>query len=257
MNKKKIAIILQQYSIVIKGVERRLKEIGYDVMLIKPESDLLQAVSGQIDLFVLYLPKDSKNRDEEEAMFQMVLQVCDVMKTYEKSMVLIGERSYRDNLMSFDPLLEECEWVDRPVDMKLLAHAIERALGGETNIKKQILIVDDDPTYAGMVSTWIKEFYKTDILTSGKQVARFLEKKRVDLILLDYEMPIMNGTQVFRMLRNDSETEDIPVVFLTGVGTADEVKQVLALKPDGYVLKSTTREQLLDYLAEKFKSSST
>ena len=120
-------------------------------------------------------------------------------------------------------------------------------------IKKQILIVDDDPTYAGMVRTWIKDFYKTDILTSGKQVLMFLDKKKVDLILLDYEMPIINGPQVFKMLKRDSMTANIPIVFLTGVGSAEEVKQVLALKPDGYVLKSTTREQLLEYLKEKLK----
>ena len=256
MSEKKIAIILQQYSIVVKGVERKLKELGYDVTMIKPETDLLKAVSGETDLYVLYLPKDSKNREEEESMFHMMLQVCDVMQTYKKTMVLIGEKSYRSNLMSIHPMLGECKWVDRPVDMWALELAIESALRGEelTEVKKQILIVDDDPTYAGMVRTWIKDSYKADILTSGKQVLMFLGKKDVDLILLDYEMPVMDGTQVFKMLRRDPIARDIPVIFLTGVGTADEVKQVLALKPDGYVLKSTTREQLLEYLADKLKS---
>lgn len=255
MSEKKIAIVLQQYSIVVKGVERKLKELGYDVTVIKPETDLLKAVSGETDLYVLYLPKDSKNREEEESMFQMMLQVCDVMQTYEKTMVLIGEKSYRSSLMSIHPMLGECKWVDRPVDMKALEIAVESALSGEerTEVKKQILIVDDDPTYAGMVRTWIKDYYKADILTSGKQVLMFLGKKEVDLILLDYEMPVMDGTQVFKMLRRDPMARDIPVIFLTGVGTADEVKHVLALKPDGYVLKSTTREQLLEYLAEKLK----
>lgn len=255
MEVKKVAIILQQYSIVVKSVERKLKELGCEVDVIKPESDFLKAAaSGQTDLFVLYLPKDSKNREEEEMMFQMVLQVCDVMETYGKNMVLIGERSYRENLMEFNPVLKDYEWVNRPIDMQELTRAIRNAFGlGKVAGEKHILIVDDDPTYAGMVRTWIKEFYKTDILTSGKQVLMFLGKKKVDLILLDYEMPIMNGSQVFQMLRRDSTTKNIPVVFLTGVGTADEVKQVLALKPDGYILKSTPREQILEYLAEKLK----
>lgn len=255
MEQKKIAIVLQQYSIVVKGIERKLKELEYEVTIIKPESDLLKAVSEETDLFVLYLPKDSKSREEEAMMFQMLLQVCDVMQTYKKSMVLIGEKDYRNNLMAVHPMLGDCEWVNRPVDMHALEVAVDTALsgGGQPVFKKHILIVDDDPTYASMVKTWIKEFYRTDILTSGKQVMMFLDKKKVDLILLDYEMPIMNGTQVFKMLRRDSLTADIPVVFLTGVGSADEVKQVLALKPDGYVLKSTTREQLLEYLKEKLQ----
>lgn len=254
MKEKKVAVVLQQYSIVVKGIERKLKELGYNVTMIKPESDLLKAVTDETDLFLLYLPKDSKNREEEETMFQMLLQVCDVMQTYEKTMVLIGERNYRERLMEVHPMLSKCEWVDRPIDMRALEVAVETALSGEKpKEKKQILIVDDDPTYASMVRTWIKESYRTDILTSGKQVLMFLGKKEVDLILLDYEMPVMNGTQVFKLLKRDSMTANIPVIFLTGVGTADEVKQVLALKPDGYVLKSATREQLLDYLAEKLK----
>lgn len=254
MGNKKIALVLQQYSIVIKGIERKLKELEYEVTIINPESDLLKAISENTDLFILYLPKDSKTDEEEEMVFHMLLQVCDIMQTYKKSMVLIGEKSYRNNLMAIHPLLRESEWVDRPVNMRALELAVERALSNNgQEIKKQILIVDDDPTYAGMVRTWIKEFYRTDILTSGKQVLMFLDKKKVDLILLDYEMPVMNGTQVFKMLRRDSLTADIPVVFLTGVGSAEEVKQVLALKPDGYVLKSTTREQLLEYLKEKLK----
>lgn len=254
MEEIKIAIILQQYSIVVKGVERRLKELGYEVTTIKPESELLKAASGQTDLFLLYLPKDSKSLEEEEMMFQMLLQVCDVMQTYKKKMILIGEKNYRNRLMEVNPMISECEWVDRPIDMRLLTKAIEHALmGDEEAVKKQILIVDDDPAYASMVRTWIKESYKTDILTSGKQVLMFLDKKKVDLILLDYEMPVMDGTKVFQMLRRDPLTRDIPVIFLTGVGTADEVKHVLALKPDGYILKSATREQLLEYLNEKLK----
>ena len=66
-------------------------------------------------------------------------------------------------------------------------------------------------------------------------------------------MPEMDCAKVMQLLQHDPTTHNIPVVFLTGVGTAEEVKQVLALKPEGYVLKSTTREQLLEYLAEKLK----
>lgn len=255
MEEKNIAIILHQYSIVVKGVERKLKELGYNVAVIEPSSDLIRETAPQTDLFVVYLPKDSKNRSDDEQILKLLIQNCDAIQECKKSMVVIGEKSYRNSLMDGHPILGDCEWVDRPVDMKLLAVAVEKALvrDGKPKIKKQILIVDDDPTYAGMVRTWIKEFYKTDILTSGKQIFAFLTRKKVDLILLDYEMPVMDGSQVLQVLRREPATKDIPVVFLTGVGTADEVKQVLALKPDGYILKSTAREQLLEYLAEKLK----
>ena len=80
------------------------------------------------------------------------------------------------------------------------------------------------------------------------QAITFLFKRKVDLILLDYEMPVTTGPQVLRMLRSEPETAQIPIVFLTGIGDAESVKQVIALKPDGYLLKSTPRPELLNWL---------
>ena len=117
--------------------------------------------------------------------------------------------------------------------------------------KKRILIVDDDPAYAMMVRTWIKESYRADVVTGGMQAIRFLSRNPVDLILLDYEMPSVDGPQVLQMLREDPLTKDIPVVFLTGVGEKDSIDHVLALNPSGYLPKATTRVDLLNYLKEK------
>lgn len=254
MKEKQIRIILRHYSIVIRGVERKLKELGYNVELMEPDSDLIKASAAQTDLFIMYLPKDGKNRSDDEQTLNSLLQTCDAIQSCKKNMVVIGEKNFRDSFMDDHPILGECEWVDRPVDMKILVKAVEHSLpGAEPSTKKQILIVDDDPTYASMVRTWIKELYKTDILTSGKKVFPYLDKKSVDLILLDYEMPDMNGSQVLQMLRRDPSVKDILIIFLTGVGTAEEVKKVLAMKPDGYILKSTSKEQILEYLAEKLK----
>ena len=119
--------------------------------------------------------------------------------------------------------------------------------------KKKILIVDDDPSYAGMVRTWIKDIYKTTVVTAGMQAITFLLKNHVDLILLDYEMPVVDGPQVLQMLRSEPATADIPVVFLTGVSTKEEIMRVLALKPDGYILKTTPRDDILVYLQKKLQ----
>ncbi len=102
-----------------------------------------------------------------------------------------------------------------------------------------------------MVREWIKDTYKTDVVTSGMHAITFLLKNPVNLILLDYEMPVVDGPQVLQMLREEEATSNIPVIFLTGNGTKEAVTRVMELKPDGYVLKSTTREDLLNYLSKK------
>ena len=85
------------------------------------------------------------------------------------------------------------------------------------------------------------------------QAITFLLKNEVDLILLYYEMPVVDGPQVLQMLRQEPATANIPVVFLTGIGTRESVARVMSLKPEGYILKSTTREDLLAFLDGKFK----
>ena len=87
---------------------------------------------------------------------------------------------------------------------------------------------------------------------SGLQAIKWLGKNKVDLILLDHEMPVTSGPQVLEMLRSDSETASIPVMFLTGKSDKESVMAVVALRPEGYFLKSIRREELLEKLQEYF-----
>ena len=66
-------------------------------------------------------------------------------------------------------------------------------------------------------------------------------------------MPIANGPQVLQMLKSDSETDSIPVMFLTGHGDKESVMSVLDLKPADYLLKTIGKENLLKKLDEFFK----
>ncbi len=116
-----------------------------------------------------------------------------------------------------------------------------------------ILIVDDDPTYAKMIREWIRDQYSVNIVTAGMQAIKFLTKKKVDLILLDYEMPEADGPEVLGMLRDDPETADIPVVFLTGVNNQESIERLLSLNPAGYILKNTPKGDLVNTLKGLFE----
>ena len=75
------------------------------------------------------------------------------------------------------------------------------------------------------------------------------------MILLAYEMPIINGGEVLKKLRENPATKDIPVVFLTGVSNRSTIQEVLAMKPQGYLLKPIDSEKLfkviMDVLGKK------
>ena len=67
-------------------------------------------------------------------------------------------------------------------------------------------------------------------------------------------MPVTSGPQVLEMIRSESGTSGIPVIFLTGKGDKESVMKVLALKPNGYLLKSMGKEELLKSVKDFFES---
>jgi CheY-like chemotaxis protein len=73
------------------------------------------------------------------------------------------------------------------------------------------------------------------------------------MILLDYEMPVLSGLDVFQLIKSDPSTAGIPVVFLTANDDSEIVKQVIAARPVGYLLKNTPPGILVQKIADIFK----
>jgi len=247
---RKIVIVALQYSVVVKGIERKLSDAQYETTVLSDSFEKIRDLAGAADLFLLYLPADVLEKLDQ---LEKLTYICDQVKKSGRNMILIGETKDHAELQQKHPIINDFAWLDRPIEMDVLQPAIENAIEGKTVTggKKRVLIVDDDPSYAKMIREWIRDKYQADIVTAGMQAITFLLKNQVDLLLLDYEMPVVNGPQVLEMLRQEPSTAKIPVIFLTGVGTKEAVERVMALKPDGYVLKSTTRENLLKYLRGK------
>ena len=77
-----------------------------------------------------------------------------------------------------------------------------------------------------------------------------MEKKRPDLILLDYEMPEMNGREFLETIRFDADYFDIPVIFLTAIADKAHIAAVLELEPAGYFLKPMRKDKVLEKIEE-------
>lgn len=112
--------------------------------------------------------------------------------------------------------------------------------------KKRILVVDDDPLMLKLIKEHLHEGYEVGTALSGKVAMKFLEKKTVDLILLDYEMPDEKGPEVLQKIHDNENTKDIPVLFLTGVTEKKKIQQALIQKPQGYILKPINKERLME-----------
>ena len=119
------------------------------------------------------------------------------------------------------------------VKSKLLALS-----GNAGDIQRTILLVDDDAVMIRTLREGLSTSYKVLPANSGANALKILARAKPDLILLDYEMPDMNGPQVLEALRADGSTAGIPVMFLTAKSDSDSVAKIEALKTQGHMLKT-------------------
>lgn len=120
--------------------------------------------------------------------------------------------------------------------------------------KKKILIVDDTPLMLRNLKKMLDKTYDVVLASSGKQALKSIAQETPDLVLLDYEMPEMNGREVFETMLADEDMKYIPVVFLTSVSDRKAVFSILQSKPAGYILKPAEREKLLNTVQEVLES---
>lgn len=273
---KRVVFIMEKSSIVISGLEKRLKADKYTTMSIAENFEKIGRYTDEVGVFIIYNPQEilyAKNGHKNMSLIK------DQIMDSNGTIIFVGEAGDKEVITKEFPEFASYRWLIRPVEPEMFGTIVDEEaenyekrqrrkkiaenskevpfddtgmLGEESSdTRKRILIVDDDPSYAMMVKAWIKPFYKTDVVTAGMQAITFLLKKPVDLILLDYEMPVVDGPQVLQMLRQEPTTKDIPVIFLTGVSSREGVQRVMELKPSGYVLKSTTSDNLLSIIEDK------
>jgi CheY-like chemotaxis protein len=123
---------------------------------------------------------------------------------------------------------------------------------------RTILVIDDDEDSAEFVKA-VLEAGETRVLSArdGEAGLALARKARPDLIVLDVQMPKMDGFTVLTELRQDAATKAIPVVMLTGVGektgvrfSKADVGDFIGLEPDAYVEKPVDPETLRSTLED-------
>ena len=130
--------------------------------------------------------------------------------------------------------------------------AVNDYLSREKPVRKNILVVDDSDFTRVRIARLLEESYKVYEANSGSSAIQSIAVNRPDLIVLDYEMPVCDGRQALEMIRTEKNTADIPVVFLTGRGDRESVQKVMALKPEGYLLKTMPDEEIKKYIDTLF-----
>ena len=118
---------------------------------------------------------------------------------------------------------------------------------------KTIFVVDDSDTNLSMAEEALEDEYNVMTIPSGQKLLDWLEKKKPDLILLDIEMPGMNGFEALERLKTNPSWADIPVIFLTGTINASIEARGYGLGAAGFITKPFSAPVLLDRIKTHLK----
>lgn len=116
----------------------------------------------------------------------------------------------------------------------------------ETSKQETILIVDDNPTNIKILFSFLKEFgFKVLVAKDGESALSQLEEVLPDIILLDVQMPGIDGFETCSRLKDSDRTKDIPVIFITALSDAQEKVKGLTIGAVDYITKPFQHQEVL------------
>ena len=193
---------------------------------------------GELDKRILdYFAEEHSNTP---VLLIGIMEECSYYQNYYESRQF--DFAIRPTTLSV--LLQKCQDMLRITDLE----TVETDCEEEKVVQKRrhILAVDDSGVLLRSVKAILEKDYDVSVATSGQMAIKQAKKRIPDLILLDYEMPNLDGKQTLEEIRKDDELANIPVVFLTGVADKQHISAVLGLNPAGYLLKPIDQKRLID-----------
>lgn len=235
-------IIGDQSRMVVKNLILQLVRTDCRINVYPPREDSIDKLPPtSIHLLVLL----SDNID-----FLLIQRIADHQSRYNYNICFIGRipnLSLEDD--DFFKKIPSIRLENYTVDVVKLLELMEKV----TSSKKRILVVDDEPIILRSIKIWLGDDYDLYLVNSGEMALQLLDMHPIDLVLLDYKMPTMDGPKVLECIRKDARIKNLPVIFLTANNDRQSVLNAMQLKPDGYILKSKTPEEIKEAVSDFFK----
>ena len=115
-----------------------------------------------------------------------------------------------------------------------------------TKAEMDILIVDDTITVRTIMRMQLKHMGFNNIYEAhdGSAALKLLQSRKIDLIISDWNMPVMNGVELLREVRGSEHLKNIPFIMVTAEASLARINMALQLKVDELILKPFTLEVL-------------
>lgn len=144
----------------------------------------------------------------------------------------------------------------RKADLKsFIAEKMQHLPIAEPSRHKKIMIVDDDPSIQKLLSKMLSSNgYRIEVASDGFEAGIKTIQFKPDLMILDLFMPGMDGFEVCRQIKANSNTAHIKVLAYTGYDTAENKERIIQAGADGYMVKPVNRKALLENLENLLKA---
>jgi two-component system chemotaxis response regulator CheY len=110
-----------------------------------------------------------------------------------------------------------------------------------------ILVVEDSPTMRQLITFAMKRIPNAKVIeaTDGVDALKKLSSEKIDLILADINMPVMDGLKLVSLVKNNQSYKDIPVIIITTEGAKEDKERALAIGANAYLAKPIQTQELI------------
>ena len=110
-----------------------------------------------------------------------------------------------------------------------------------------ILVVEDSPTMRQLIGFAVKRVPHAKVFeaTDGVDALKKLSSEKIDIILADINMPVMDGLKLVSLVRSNAVYKDIPIIMITTEGAEEDKKKALAIGANAYLTKPIQTQELM------------
>lgn len=245
-DKQNVVIACKSKGYLISNLIDQFDKDEYQVTQVSAMA-VMDKITDRIDACVLYLDEELVEDS------QLLIFIRDKATEEGIPLFVVGDPTEIEAIRgTITPNLVGREF-QRPVNIKDVVSEIHKYLLEHVGIERKIILaVDDSGVMLNSIKNWLGDKYQVLLADSGLMAVKSITITRPDLIILDYEMPVVDGKQVLAMIRSERDFADIPVIFLTGRQDKESIMDVMELKPDGYLLKTMKPYAVRQYIDEFF-----
>jgi len=228
-----IIIISSMQTFMTRSFGEKLLGAGIKSSEVKPNVNKISELTEEYDGAVIFAD------DEMLSDMTLMVYIKDWILGRELPLFAIGKPEEITKIEDIFPSVSLKGAYMRPVDFNEIVGVIDKYLRFfKDSERKKLLVVDDSGAALRSAKGMFEDKYQVMLAESAAMAIKSLSLHKPDLIIMDYDMPIVNGRMAFAMIKAEMEFSSIPVMFLTSRDDVATVKSIMELRPVAYMLKN-------------------